>query len=241
MRKGLVWFCIGVLLFLPQKAFALDYLYLLLGNGQDLLILGQLVEGSSAEGYLVDVSQAFLSAVTINTPYELPTDIPKQVQVAPFTYTYGYNAPQDFLVPRIGDKVFLSLNRTKGNYYQIAHGAYVVDSLDPDSLRIQVPKATSQHTASDYIAMLYFIRSNGTEVLKSWDNEEQVIYFNDGITVPYSDYQKLLYCSDERGPLPVMSVPEPEQSEQKPIIWFLCIACGLAITLWLWRKHRRAA
>ena len=90
MRKVLVGFCIGLLLLLPQKALALDYLYLLLGNGQDLLILGQLVEGSLEEGYRVDVSQAFFSAVTINTPYELPAEIPQQVQVAPFTYTYGY-------------------------------------------------------------------------------------------------------------------------------------------------------
>lgn len=243
MRKVLVGFCIGLLLLLPQKALALDYLYLLLGNGQDLLILGQLVEGSLEEGYRVDVSQAFFSAVTINTPYELPAEIPQQVQVAPFTYTYGYDAPQDFLVPRLGDKVFLSLNRTKGELYQIAHGAYVVDSLDPASLRIQVPQATSQHTASDYIAMLYFIRSNGAEVLKSWDNEEQVLYFNDGITVPYSDYQKLLYCSDERGSLPVATTPEPEQPGQpgQGFIVFLGVACGLGIALWLLRKQRRAA
>ncbi len=50
VRKVLVGFCIGLLLLLPQKALALDYLYLLLGNGQDLLILGQLVEGSLKRG-----------------------------------------------------------------------------------------------------------------------------------------------------------------------------------------------
>jgi len=202
MRKLFICFCILSLFFLPQTAWGANYLNGMLENEQDLLVLGQIVDGCAADGYRLQVVKAFQSQYG-TVRYVLP-DVPQEIMVQGFGYSYSQ--PEDFVTPKIGDKVFLSLRKKILQQYQVANGAYLVDSLDPATLRIVAPGNIDDASEGDLTAIGLFIRSDGTKVATRCDPRTRTLFLAEGESFSYDQYQDMLFVIEDRDQLEAMAV-----------------------------------
>ena len=89
---------------------------------------------------------------------------------------------QGWLIPKVGDKVLLSLNEA-GSTYAVSHGAYkLTDSVHERAL-VMAPKGTPLPILADYYAIQLFIQSDGKQVVQGFDGEN--ILLHDGTAISY--------------------------------------------------------
>lgn len=184
LKKNLfLAFCCSLLLVVAVSgsAFAADMLSRFLGNDQHALIIGKVADTKKDGSFIVYPTHTFVSANGLVPGYEAPKLLNK-VTVKNFTYSYDQKYG-GWLIPKVGDKVLLSLNADTEKTYTIANGAYKLDDSVYERASVVAPEGTPLQTLADYYAIQLFIQSDGQKVVQGFDGEN--ILFQDGTTESY--------------------------------------------------------
>ncbi len=189
--KKRTWMAFGLSLLLilvfSATALAADTLTRFLGNDQDALIIGKVADSKRDGSFIVYPTHTFVSVNGIVPNYEAPK-LKNKITVQGFTYSYDEKW-QGWLIPKIGDKVVLSLDVVKDDTYEIAYGAYKLDDSVYKRALVMVPKGTPLTQLADLYAIQLFIQSDGQKVVSGFDEEN--ILLHDGTSISY------IKCADK--------------------------------------------
>lgn len=182
-KRTFMAFCLSLLMVLVFSSTALsaDILTRFLGNDQDALIIGKVADSKRDGSFIIYPTHTFVSANGIVPNYEAP-ELKNKITVQGFTYSYDQKW-QGWLIPKVGDKVVLSLDVVKDDTYKIANGAYKLDDSVYKRALVIAPKGTPLTQLADLYAIQLFVQSDGQKTVKGFDEEN--ILLHDGTSVSY--------------------------------------------------------
>lgn len=202
----------AVLLCFPMNVRAFDLLHGMLHGDQDTIVIGTIKEALD-DGYLIQKEHViFCSEHTDHVPNYAPLpeeDIPDELTVSEFTYTYSYHQKKQ---PEVGDSVCLALNQ-EGDIWHPVNIPLELSSTDLDTLETTTP----QYRKAAPYALQLFLRSNGEITDFSYSNGDLLV---DGEVV-FSDIenQKMLIAQSDaeseeasRTVLPEETIPDAAAS-----------------------------
>lgn len=150
-----ILFVIIMLLCMTFFALAQGNVSGILAGDQDYVLLGTVVD-------ITDTS-------IILDPYHcihngngtMSISLDENIEISKFRYSYCAEHTDISTSPRVGDNVFLSLNRTSGGYV-MANGAYKTSSVSYKLLTFYVPESVKGKSClAEIVALSHFVRNNG--------------------------------------------------------------------------------
>ncbi len=238
----------GIVLILCTNAYAADELYRFMHNDHDALIIGE-ITGIHETGVKVRVEKSIVSAKNLNETHpKKQLRLSEATVISPFVYAGFYNEDGNCIAEHsVGDYVLLSLKKA-GNKFEIAWGAYKVDSLSYENLSVVLPENSQVWNRMESAAVKVFINSDGkiTEFAFDGDSktvyagEERVVIFNEdtGNGETTFEYKNLTKDDSSRGiiggadgPTIISVSGNPIKAMIIPVIVFAAIifASGFAI------------
>ena len=160
----LLTFLLVFLCFSPI-VFADDNVSQIINGSQDYLILGTVVDINNTHVVLEHYQTVGTDG---NTSRPLKRN--ENISIDKFRYSYCSEHSDVSVTPRLGDNVFISVNRN-GNGYTMANGAYKISSVDYKMLTFfAFESMKNQDCMADVMALAYFVRTNGEKKDFSFEN-----------------------------------------------------------------------
>ena len=159
---------IFIFLCLCPVAFAMGNISDITNGEQDFLVLGTVVD--------IDDKYVLLEhyqTIRFRNGIEKTFTRNDNIKISKFRYSYCEDHSDISLTPRVGDNVFISLNRN-GNTYTMVNGAYKISSVDYKMLTFYASESMKGNDClADIVALAYFVRTNGTG--RNFDFENGVL------------------------------------------------------------------
>ena len=153
-------------------------------------------------GYLMlatisDIDDSYVTAEFYNTLNKTNEQIPSSIKIEKFRYSYCSEHADSSNSPKIGDNIFIVLDKV-GDVYK-SSAAYKTDTVDVRTLNILVPSAMeNQECMTDVAAIAYYIRTGGINTSFAFaDNTVSII--QDGA-------ERVIYPTDAKTPVAVKYV-----------------------------------
>ena len=137
-----------------------------------------------------DIDENYVTAEFYDTLNKTEEQISSSIQIEKFRYSYCSEHADSFNSPKIGDNIFIALDK-EGNTYR-ASAAYKTDTVDSRTLNLLVPAdMENQECMTDVAAVAYYIRNGGANISFAFadntvsiirDGQEHVIYPTDAKT-----------------------------------------------------------
>lgn len=128
----------------------------IIGGSQDYLLLATVVD--------IDGSSIILAPYhSIYTNDDKPTQsLNENITVEKFRYSYCDDHTDISMSPRVGDNIFISLDKN-GYKYSMANGAYKISSVDYKLLTFYASESMRESDClADIVALAYFVRTDGS-------------------------------------------------------------------------------
>lgn len=172
---------------LSNIAYAADALYRLMHNDHDALIIGEIADIDEI-GAKAKVVKSIVSAKNLNENHpKKQLKLSEAKIIMPFGYTGFYNEDGSHMVnPRVGDYILASLNK-HGNNFEVAWGAYKVDSLDYKDLSVVLPENSKIWSRMEAAAIKVFINSDGQITEFAFDGDSKIVYAGEEKVVIFSE------------------------------------------------------
>ena len=135
-----------------------------------------------------DIDDKYVTVEFYDTLNKTEEYIPSSIKIEKFTYSYCIEHSDNFNNPKIGDNIFVVLDKS-GDVYK-ASNAYKTDTVDIRTLNILVPSSMgNKECMTDVAAIAYYIRSGGVHTAFAFvDNTVSIIDDNAEIVIyPVSD------------------------------------------------------
>lgn len=248
-KYRLILIMFGILM-LCTNADAADPLYRFMHNDHDALIIGE-ITGIHETGVRVRVEKSIVSAENLNETHpKKQLSLSEATVISPFGYEGFYNEDSSCIVdPSVGDYVLLSLKKT-GNKFEIAWGAYKVDSLNNENLSVVLPDNSQVWSRMEAAAVKVFVNNDGKITEFAFDGDSKTVYageegvvifhenndtgensFEDRNKIPTKDDSSIGIIGGADGPTAIYVSGNPIKAMMVPIIVFAAIifAIGFAI------------
>ena len=165
---------------------AYDNISDIISGNQDYLVLGTVVDINNDSVILehyqtIDVDVSSTDNFSRN----------QNITIDKFRYSYCDKHSDISTIPRVGDNVFISLNK-KGSSYIMVNGAYKITSVDYKMLTFYASESMKgQDCLADIVALAYFVRTNGVgrdftfekgTLTANLDGKKLTLYPTDNIT-----------------------------------------------------------
>lgn len=145
---------------------AADNVFEIIDGSQDYLILGTVVDINDT--YVV---LEHYQTVGADEDSLTPLKRNENISIDKFRYSYCDEHSDISVTPRLGDNVFISVNRN-GKNYTMANGAYKISSVDYKMLTFFVSEdMKNQDCMADIMALAYFVRTNGEKKDFAFEND----------------------------------------------------------------------
>lgn len=172
----LMTFLLVFLCFSPV-VFADDNVFEIIEGSQDYLVLGTVVDINDT--YVV---LEHYQTVDAENSALVPLKRNENISIDKFRYSYCDEHSDISVTPRLGDNVFISVNKN-GKSYTMANGAYKISSVDYKMLTFFASEdMKNQDCMADIMALAYFVRTNG---------EKKDFTFENGTLTTFVDSKKL--------------------------------------------------
>ena len=145
------------------------------GN-QDYLLLATVVDMNDTSVFVAPYHNIYNGEKT----KELP--LTSNIEISKFRYSYCSEHSDISATPRIGDNIFISVNKS-GNTYKMAHGAYKTSSVDYKMLNFYASESMKNSDClAEIVALANFVRTDGT--MRDFEFNEGTLTVNsDGKTI----------------------------------------------------------
>lgn len=129
----------------------------ILAGNQDYLMLATVVDITDSAIILAPHQLIYLSSDKAES-----SSLNENISVDKFRYSYCDEHSDISLTPRVGDNVFISLNKL-GSRYAMANGAYKVSSVDYKMLTFYASESMrNKECLAEIVTLAYFVRTNGS-------------------------------------------------------------------------------
>ena len=158
----------------------------IISGNQDYLVLGTVVDINN-DSVILEHYQTI--DVDVTSTDNLSRN--QNITIDKFRYSYCDEHSDISTIPRVGDNVFISLNK-KGSSYIMVNGAYKISSVDYKMLTFYASEnMKGQECLADIVALAYFVRTNGVgrdftfekgTLTANLDGKKLTLYPTDNIT-----------------------------------------------------------
>lgn len=169
-------------LILNNNVYAADGLYRLMHNDHDALIVGEIISIDEND-IKVSVEKNIISNKNLNDyAVRKQLNLSEVSIISSFRYTFFYDENDNEGNPSVGDYVLMSVLKS-GKGFEIAWGAYKVDSLDYKNLSVVLPKYASMSCKMEAAAIKTFVNSDGEINEFFFDGDKEIVYAGEDKTI----------------------------------------------------------
>ncbi|MBQ6998431.1 MAG: hypothetical protein IJN62_01410 [Clostridia bacterium] len=144
----------------------------IIGGNQDHLLLATVVD--------IDGSSIILAPYhSIYVNDSATKSLNENITVEKFRYSYCDDHTDISMSPRVGDNIFISLDKS-GSKYTMANGAYKISSVDYKLLTFYASESMRESEClADIVALAYFVRTDGSMRDFRFENGSLTTYIDD--------------------------------------------------------------
>lgn len=136
-----------------------------LAGNQDYLMLATVVDITDSAIVLAPHQLIYISSDSTEN-----ASLNENISVDKFRYSYCDEHSDISLSPRVGDNIFISLNKL-GTRYAMANGAYKVSSVDYKMLTFYASESMrNKECLAEIVTLAYFVRTNGSMRKFNYEN-----------------------------------------------------------------------
>ncbi len=169
---------------IPMTSYAADAEWRMMHGEQDALVVGTVTE-ITEEGYKVEVAQALWCKQDTAKGRMIPIeDVPSEMIIPEIHYTYSYHVRTE---PQVGDYLFISVDKKKGDIWEQNWLAMEVSSTDTATMEFAQPE---NMTNSEY-AWKIFVLSGGETTSFAFEGND-ILYVDGEIVFERAEYLKEL-------------------------------------------------
>ena len=174
---------------IPMTSYAADAEWRMMHGEQDALVVGTITE-TTEDGYKVEVAQAVWCKQDTAKGRMIPIeDVPSEMIIPEIRYAYSYHVRTE---PQIGDYLFISVDKKKGDIWEQNWLAMEVSSTDIATMEFAQPE---NMTNSEY-AWKIFVASGGETTSFAFDGSD-ILYVDGEIVFDRAEYLKELQAEKE--------------------------------------------
>lgn len=138
---------------------------------------------------VVDVNDSFVVVAPYHNIYNgensQQLSVSNNISIAKFRYSYCSDHADISTTPRVGDNIFVSLNKN-GSEYVVANGVYKTSSVDYKLLTFYASESMKgRDCMSEIVALAYFVRTDGSMRSFNFENGELTVESDSKILTLY--------------------------------------------------------
>lgn len=129
----------------------------IIDGNQDHLLLATVVDIDDSSIILAPYHAIYANGAPADSP-----SLNENIAVEKFRYSYCEDHTDISMSPRVGDNIFISLNKN-GAKYTMANGAYKISSVDYKLLTFYASESMRESDClANIVALAYFVRTDGS-------------------------------------------------------------------------------
>lgn len=126
------------------------------GSNQDYLLLATVIDVTDTSVFVAPYHNIYNGDDTKQMP------LTSNIEISKFRYSYCSDHSDISATPRMGDNIFISLNKN-GDVYKMANGAYKTSSVDYKMLNFYASESMKgSDCLAEIVALANFVRTDGT-------------------------------------------------------------------------------
>ncbi|WP_313757770.1 hypothetical protein [Tissierella sp.] len=182
LKKHCIALIFIFVLILNNNVYAADGLYRLMHNDHDALIVGEIISIDEND-IKVSVEKNIISNKDLNNyAARKQLNLSEVNIISSFRYTFFYDENDNEGNPSVGDYVLMSVLKS-GKGFEIAWGAYKVDSIDYKNLSVILPRYVSMGYKMEAAAIKAFVNSDGEINEFFFDGNKEIVYAGEEKTI----------------------------------------------------------
>ncbi len=145
----------------------------IMAGNQDHLLLATVVDIDDSSIILAPYHSIYVDAASVGTQ-----SLNDNITVRKFRYSYCDDHSDISSSPRVGDNIFISLDKN-GSEYTMANGAYKISSVDYKLLTFYAAESMKDRDClADIVSLAYFVRTDGSMRDFSFENGTLTAYID---------------------------------------------------------------
>ena len=144
-----------------------------------------------------DIDEGYITAEFYDTLNKTEDEIPLSVKIEKFRYSYCPEHGDSFNNPKIGDNIFVVLDKSENGYS--ASVAYKTDTVDSRTLNLLVPSDMENNDCmTDVAAIAYLIRNGSANI--------SFAFVDDTVSILRDKQETVIYPTDAKNPVAIKYV-----------------------------------